>query len=206
MTGLDLGYFGNFTPLCWTRPWKHYSNWKLPTPTFKIWSFDSLSIMNVSGFNLNVSHQWNLRGQPWGLRGVFLPLVMDPFIPLSIMTDQSLGHYPTMSCPWVNGLPWPIWHPFVGRIVVLKLFSSMADGATFFIVIPKEENTPPLRFLMWPNVASLFTLAQNSNLCYNDPQTVRYDSGDHFRHFGNYFLAFFLSGGTKYQVSRISKE
>ncbi len=63
------------------------------------------------------------------------------------------------------------------------------DSILMVWVIQREKThavKPPHRFLMCPNVASLFTLAQNSNLCYNDPQTVRYDSGDHFRHFGYY--------------------
>ncbi len=59
----------------------------------------------------------NLKGTIRGLSGVFLPLVMKPLCPLkyydrsitspwSLLGVVSLVHYPT--CPWVNGLPWPI--------------------------------------------------------------------------------------------------
>ena len=86
----------------------------------------------------------------------------------------------------------------------LSITERVANGAGVFRKKPKTHHLSD--FSCEFNVASLFASAQNSNLCYNDPQTVRYDSGDHFRHFGNFLLAFFLSGGTEYRVLKISKE
>ncbi len=52
----------------------------------------------------NIVHIDIIKGTTRGLRGVFLPLVMNPLCPLKYY-DRSI------TCSWVTGLPWPILAP-----------------------------------------------------------------------------------------------